>query len=405
MPSRRPAPPRAARATRVSLRRLLAATLAAYALALFRRHLLQALAHAGALLRAHPLPALVVLHHALLLLGRQALEGPEALEDALALLGGQVLEAVVGLLQLLAARVRQLVPALEILQDALALGGRQGAEVLDVVARGAPILGRKRAPLAIALQRALPLFRRHAPPPLGIALDDRALVGGQRLGAGRRLAPGDLEHRTGQDRGQRDGDRQPTRQRSRARLRDHASAPSAEAVELADDVQVLQHVQALDDAVLAQQRQLGAQCGLIHGDDLGGPPLVGDALQAADAEEDAGREHGGDGQRRHGPRPPAAARAGLDAGANLRLVAAPVHLGRRRPAGGQRVEHHAAFFDGAPALRADGDVRGHALVLGRRQLAPQERNQLGLWMHRSASLQALAQGADRPMQVHAHRRL
>src|SRR6267142_2812959 len=379
MPSRRPAPPRAARATRVSLRRLLAATLAAYALALFRRHLLQALAHAGALLRAHPLPALVVLHHALLLLGRQALEGPEALEDALALLGGQVLEAVVGLLQLLAARVRQLVPALEILQDALALGGRQGAEVLDVVARGAPILGRKRAPLAIALQRALPLFRRHAPPPLGIALDDRALVGGQRLGAGRRLAPGDLEHRTGQDRGQRDGDRQPARQRSRARLQGHASAPSAEAVELADDVQVLQHVQTLDDAVLAQQRQLGAQCGLIHGDDLGGPPLVGDALQAADAEDDAG--------------------------ADLRLVAAPVDVGRRRPAGGQRVEHHAAFFDGAPALRADGDVRGHALVLGRRQLAPQERNQLGLWMHRSASLQALAQGADRPMQVHAHRRL
>src|SRR6267142_1864249 len=75
MPSRRPAPRRAARTPRVSLRRLLAATLATYALALFRRHLLQALAHAGALLRAHPLPALVVLHHALLLLGRQAGRG------------------------------------------------------------------------------------------------------------------------------------------------------------------------------------------------------------------------------------------------------------------------------------------------------------------------------------------
>src|SRR6185295_2751079 len=174
------------------------------ALALFRRHALDALARLRALLRRHPLPAMVILHHALALLRGQLLELAVALLDPLAPLRRQALEALIGLLQLFPACLGQLVPAPEVIHDLPPLLRRQRAEALE--------------PLSIVLEDALALLRRHVAPALEVTLDHGPLVGCQRvearhllrlprlsrrlLGLGPRAADGTGDDRQQQQRGE-----------------------------------------------------------------------------------------------------------------------------------------------------------------------------------------------------------
>src|SRR5262245_13740527 len=156
------------------------------------------------------------------------------------------------------------------------------------------------------------------------------------------------------------------------------------AVEVAQNLEILEEIEPLDGAKVLEQTQLLGHDHLFRADRL---TVLRDLVTAPhrDQQQDASeacRER----QRHRTPPPDAASAPPVELLAQLGAIAGPVHRGRlSNRAGDIIVEELAEHLGVLPAVRTLLEMPGDALALGGRKLAAQIRDQFAVRMPRHVS--------------------